>query len=521
MLTFWNNPEFVRHRRSELRRSRAIGAALVVILLCILVGLACWAAHDREMQNLRRYAEWNHATPEQILVLEQQGSIEFWRLFYRSLICGQLGVLTFWVLFSCAQSVSGERERKTWDFQRTTRLKPSELLIGKLFGEPVLAYFVALCCVPITVIAGLLGEAKFLHIVYAYTLIFSSALFLGLIGLWVSSLFESRSRGVGLIGTIGIYAIVALSTSFAEENFPGFAALSPLTGIMTLLKPRNGFPLPAIFNHVVPWVFVSLLLYVSIGVWFVVMLLRNLKRERDDIHLLSRWQVVACAALLNFLAYALFHPRLGEDVTKSEFVNEIVGMNIVILLLMGLATLTAHERLKMWWRQWRAGTASLFSNDGLAWPWLALSTFVTYGLLIWGVSAWHGRLLDRPGVLQMGAIQLLGILIFITRDVLFIQWCMLTRMRMPLVKGVLYLVLYYMSAAMIATVLSVGDHEFNWPFVGLTTPVGVFGPNDSGFHFHMSVFAGMAIQLAIIMVLVMMINRRLSRPATVSVVAAG
>ena len=521
MLNFWNNPELVRHRRAELRRSRAIGTALVVVALCILIGLACWAKHDSEMQSLRRYAEWNHATTEQIQVMEQRNPIEFWFLFYRSLIYAQLGVLTFWVLFSCAQSVSAERERKTWDFQRTTRLQPRELLIGKLFGEPVLAYFVVLCCMPITVVAGLLGEAKFLHIVYAYTLIFSSAIFLGLIGLWISSLFESRSRGVGLIGTIGIYAIIALSTSLAEENFPGFAALSPLTGIVSLLRPRNAVSPPAIFNHIVPWVFVSLLLYVLIGVWFVVMLLRNLKRERDDIHLLSRWQVVGCAALLNFLAYALFHPNPHMDVTKSEFVNEIVGMNIVILLAMGLATLTAHERLKVWWRQWRAGTASLFSNDGLAWPWLALSTIVSYGLLIWGVSAWHNRLLDRPGALQMGAIQLLGILIFITRDVLFIQWCMLTRMRMPLVKGVLYLALYYVSAAMIATVLSIGGHEFNWQFVSLTTPVGVFGPNDNGFHFPATVFAGMAIQLAIIMGLLMMINRRLSRSAAVSAIATG
>jgi len=521
MLNFWNNPEFTRHRRAELRRSRAIGTALVVAVLCILVGLACWAEHDSQMQNAHRYADYNHATAEQIQAMEQRGLIDFWFLFYRSLIYGQAGVHTFWVLFSCAQSVSGERERKTWDFQRTTRLQPSELLVGKLFGEPILAYFVILCCVPITIAAGLLGHAKLLHIISAYTLIFSSAIFVGLIGLWISSLFESRSRGVGLIGTLGLYGIIAISSSWADGNFPGFAGLSPLTGLVPLMNPEKGPPPPAIFNHIVPWVFVSLVLYVSIGIWFVIMLLRNLKRGRDDVHLLSRWQVVGCAALLNFLAYALFHPDPRMEVTKSEFVNEIVGMNIVILLAMGLATLTAHERLRVWWRQWRSGTASLFSNDGLAWPWLALSTVVAYGLLIWGVFAWHNRLLDRPGALQMGAIQLLGILIFIMRDVLFIQWSMLTRMRAPLIKGALYVVLYYASAGMVAVVLSIGKSDPAWRFISLTTPIGVFGPNDSEFHFPAAVFIGMAIQLVIIMFLMMMINRRLSRPAAVSVVATG
>ena len=38
---FWNNPEFVRHRRAELRPVRAITVAAVVILICLLVGLAC------------------------------------------------------------------------------------------------------------------------------------------------------------------------------------------------------------------------------------------------------------------------------------------------------------------------------------------------------------------------------------------------------------------------------------------------------------------------------------------------
>jgi hypothetical protein len=44
MLRFWRNPEFVRHRRSELRPTRALAVALVVLAVCLLVGLACWAS---------------------------------------------------------------------------------------------------------------------------------------------------------------------------------------------------------------------------------------------------------------------------------------------------------------------------------------------------------------------------------------------------------------------------------------------------------------------------------------------
>src|SRR5450432_3182978 len=188
MLRFWQNPEFVRHRRSELRPARALAVALVVLVVCILVGLSCWATRLADLERARQAAielggNWATRLPEN----ERLIGIEFWRRFYRSLILMQAAVLTFWSLLSCAQAVSGERERKTWDFQRTTGLKPIELLIGKVLGEPVLAYFIVLCCFPVALITGIAGQFSFLHILAAYLLLLVSALFIGLAGLWLSS----------------------------------------------------------------------------------------------------------------------------------------------------------------------------------------------------------------------------------------------------------------------------------------------------------------------------------------------
>jgi len=126
MLKFWQNPEFVRHLRSELRRTRALSVLAVVVVLCILVGLGCWAQRDGLISNARASAQASgHPTPAELELMEQRNPIEFWRLYYHALMMGQVGILSFWVLFACAQSVSAERERKTWDFQRTTRLPPA------------------------------------------------------------------------------------------------------------------------------------------------------------------------------------------------------------------------------------------------------------------------------------------------------------------------------------------------------------------------------------------------------------
>jgi len=519
MLKFWQNPEFVRHYRSELRRSRALTVLAVVVVLWILVGMGCWAERANEMERARSSAQQTgHPTAAQLAHLEERNSVEFWLLYYRSLTLGQVGLLTFWVLFACAQSVSGERERKTWDFQRTTRLSSSELLVGKLLGEPVLAYFIVLCCVPISLFAGMRGEIGLPRVLSAYAIILSSAFFVGLVGIWLSSMFESRSRGVGILGALGLYALISVAASFSDTMFPGVAALSPFTGLFSLLGAPRQLP-PPLFSHRLPWVAMTLLLHISFGAWFVLMVVRNVKKDPDELRMLSRWQVVGCVAFLNFLAYGLFDQTNGANVTMRELATFMVGLNTLILALMGLATLTPHERLKVWWRRSRAREAGIFAEDGLPWPWLAISAAIAYGFMIWGLSAWKSVLGYDPKVFESGAVQLLGILIFITRDVLFIQWCTLTRMRAPVLKGILFLGLYYATMIIVALVLNNSSYEASLRFANLVTPGGMFNRFD-GFYFPATVFVGMGIQLAAIMFLLMAINRKLARPASIPSAAA-
>ena len=215
MPRFWSNPEFVRHRRSELRPVRAITVAAVVIVLCVLLGMACWSF---EQSLLARTAATD--------ALQKDFARQSWLLFYRWLIGLQGIAVTFWTLFSCAQSVSGERDRKTWDFQRTTRLTPAEILIGKLLGEPVLMYFAVLCVAPITLIAGLAGGLSVGAVISVFVSLAVTSVFLGLGGMWLSTLLESRTRGIGLIGALALYGFTLGAYGFRESGLPGLAALS-------------------------------------------------------------------------------------------------------------------------------------------------------------------------------------------------------------------------------------------------------------------------------------------------------
>lgn len=524
---FWNNPEFVRHRRAELRAVRAITVAIVVLVLCALIGMACWSHQRGLLENTQRLAaastagEWD----QRLESAERDFARQMWLLFYRWLIGVQGLALTFWSLFACAQSVSGERDRKTWEFQRTTRLTPAEILIGKLFGEPVLMYFAALCAAPVTLFAGLAGGLSLGTVVSIFVFLLVMSMFLGLGGLWLSTLLESRTRGIGLIGALALYGFTLGIYTMVESGLPGLAALSPLAACVDLLGAIPDSALnhtsAVLFGQSIPWWLMSLLLCGSFGAWLVLMLVRNLKRDYADIRPLSRWQAIGCAAFLNFLIYALLQPTSGVDVearARAWFPDAgsvavfAVGINGLILFLMGLATLIPQERLKIWQRGHATGESKLFSSDGPSWPWLAISAVVAYGLMVWGLLAWDHELPLQPSTLETAAIRLLLVLVFVTRDVLFLQWCMLTRLRQPVVKGFMFLCLYYAAAGVVTGLAGVSSADAGQWMMALLTPVKAFDTTAKGMELMSDVAVGLALQGGVIALLLMGIASRLQRP---------
>ena len=533
---FWSNPEFVRHRRAELRPVRAITIAAVVAVMCVLLGLACWSYEQNLLENARRGAETfaTDAWKFRLDQLQQEFARKTWMLFYRWLIGVQGVALTFWTLFSCAQSVSGERDRKTWDFQRTTRLTPAEILIGKLMGEPILVYFAVLCAAPVTLIAGLAGGLSFGIVTSVFIFLAVTSLFLGLGGMWLSTLLESRTRGVGLIGALALYGLTLGAYGMRESGLPGLAAISPLTGIIDMVLDKTDTPFrlaPTLFGREVSWLLMNVLLCGAFIAWLAVMLVRNLKRDYQDIRPLSRWQAVGCAAFLNFLIYALLSPGYSaNDVyheTRGGWFPDAkavamfaVAMNGLILFLMGLATLTPQERLKVWRRKRASGESAIFADDGLPWPWLGISAVVAYALMVWGLLAWDHTLPLEMGTLQTAAIRLLLVLVFVMRDVLFLQWCVLTRLRQPIVKGVLFLGLYYAAAAVMTVLAGVVSSESGamW-MLALLTPVQVFDPKIAGLAFPAATYAGLALQTGVIGGVLMAISSRLQRPLRVGAAA--
>jgi hypothetical protein len=507
MLAFWTNPEFVRHRRSELRAGRALAVVGASITVCLVIALLCWTP---EQPHYSRFAGDNTLFAA------------FSRRCFIALMFVQTGILTLWSVIACAQSISGERDKGTWDFQRVTRLTPGEFLIGKLIGEPILGYFILACCAPLTIAAGLMGHVQIQDIALCYLQVVATALFTGLVGIWLSSLAESRARSIGVIGALFVYGVIISMSGLSEGDFPGAAAISPLPSLLATLRISSaGLSKARLFGIAIPWVVMSLLLYFAVGAWFVSMVTRNIKRDFGDLRWLSRWQAVGFAIFFSLLLSALAYPwfPVPNSVARSAdtyslytryaarlFVQSIVWTNAAVLLVVGLATLTPPERLRIWRRDLSAGRASLFAENSLPWPWIVTSAIVCYGFLILDVFLWHTRLAGSFSSFAILALQSGVLCLFVARDILFIQWCKLTKMKAPVVKGFLWLGLYY--ALMTVTMVVIGgvSEGGSLAFSNLVTPFGLFNVDYSN---STSVAVGAAIQLFEVALLVWIILNRL------------
>jgi hypothetical protein len=496
MLKFWRNPEFVRHARAELRGPRAITAGLLALIVCALVGLASWAAEHEKL-------------------------LEFFRFFHGWLVGLQFVFAGFWAASTCGQAISRERELKTYDFLKTTRLSPLEIMIGKVTGVPILAYFVVACTLPVSFLAGIWAGYSPLTLFAVYILLLALTLFVSLLGLTFSmGLEKSASAFVALLIILPMTGLYGL----AESPFPGFGGFSILPALFERygVGPASEFHKPTVFGLQTSYFIVTLILYAAFGAWMVVMLRRNLKREVEQIRLLSRWGAVGFAAFLNVIFYAFLDPKmLSVDFSyplqpKVLSVMTVV-LNGILLLLLGIAMLTPHERLKVWWRRRVAKEEGYFSEFGLPWPWLVLAATVAYGLLAAEAAGLAGTFGIKEWQLGRAALLLLVILVYSIRDVLFLQWCNVTRMKRPLMKGLLYLSLYYVAVSIIAAVAGVAGSKYAEGVFQVATPLGALLAEDKlGLRSSPLVFAGLIPQLFATYMVLKAIHQRISRPAVAS-----
>src|SRR5437879_5584091 len=159
-LDFWNNPIVVSAFRVRYRRGGIFNLTTVYLMALVIGGILLYRYRDK----------FSGTWPRNYLL---------------ALLGVQFFISAIVAASSTASSIRHEVANRTLDFQRISSLSPWQIVLGKLLGEPALAYLLAIASIPLTAWCWMLGVegVSLLVLLLMYVNLARSTVLLGSLGL--------------------------------------------------------------------------------------------------------------------------------------------------------------------------------------------------------------------------------------------------------------------------------------------------------------------------------------------------
>jgi len=370
----FENPIFITQRRL-VHRAGVLAATLIAGLIgfCLLLGFA-GSSHGP-------FA--NHQTPAEI------------GQFYYGWIVGlEIVVLVIGGFSRVSRALSDDRKAGLWDSNRLTPLRPEQILAGYWLGPVLREFYMTVVLAGFGLLIVLAAGLPLTLWLGTQLLIASTALFFGLLGLLVGTVFL-RPQGVFIILLcLPVYPFTFLAPSRMISNFllPSygighlFSAARPGPGSMEWLTPAQLFGIP------VHPVCLSLALQGLLSAFLWRALVRKTANPFQP--LLLRWEAVGLFSLLLVVQHGLLwdywlgrypavvfaNNRIHSSSSEMPLLAIVHGGTIFVgLLLLGLAS-PLPERVRV--ESLRLGfktVGAIFSRSAVS---LALVLAVIAGLLL-------------------------------------------------------------------------------------------------------------------------------------------
>lgn len=469
-MSLFTNPEIVRNARIQLRPRRMISAATLCAALEVALGYF--------------YLRGGYA------VDSAQGTVYgYGRGLLTTVLWIQALVLVIGGGIASIHAIQREKDQNTFDFQRLTRLSPFELTIGKLFGPPLMVYFVFACLLPAAIVGAVAGRASWQFVLAAYFVLILGAIAYMALALVISLFLQ---RGTATWAILFYLLLVFLTAQSGGETNLALRAVSPffatelaqqstwnLVPTATHLFLRNGVPLTIpshfqdlFFGTAVHHALVLPILFLTLMAWFIPAVARNIKRDPASYELYTPAQALGFLCYLNFILFAFFQWRrpfvtfLGfRSLSALGAQSLLLIINIAPFFIFGLMLLRNRNRMR---RRLHSIEAAPISVESI-WP----APYIFLGAILVGaamilVIQWK-RDPSLEWSLTVAIFRVIYFAVWISCDLLFLQWMNLRRGRHPLPLGVLYLIVYYVCAGLVVGALHLTQNPFTAIF--LPTPL--------------------------------------------------
>ncbi len=340
-ITAWlDNPIFVKHMRSRLRRSQFLPSAVIVLVLCFFIAYGGWA-----------------------LNAFSNGSA------FKMLLGLQTILLVIMGATQVASSVGGARESGILDFHRVSPLSPLAVTLGFFFGAPIREYALFALTLPFCLLCIWYESPSIGDFFQAEAVLVLVAWLLQSLSLMAALMTKKpKSGGRGAIGILIFFFVVGSNVYSAASRGPGMG------GEITTL----GF-----FGLQLPWLL--LLTIFALPALFFFMLASVRKMNSDRAHPYTKREAVICLSVETVLV-------LGATWDLTNFPPlvffMIYGLIIIGCVLTATMTPNLGEYAKGVRRAEKRGLVRLSYWDDLALNRVALAA-ICLVVLVGSTAAWY------------------------------------------------------------------------------------------------------------------------------------
>ena len=122
----------------------------------------------------------------------------------------QVCIVALYVPIITASSISGEKERQTFDIMLTTCMSPFSIVFGKVLSEVLRILFFVVASTPIMALSFVVGGLSWINLLYYLLAVILFAVFAGSIGI-LASAFCRKSVSAVLLSFVMYFIIFALT----------------------------------------------------------------------------------------------------------------------------------------------------------------------------------------------------------------------------------------------------------------------------------------------------------------------
>jgi ABC-type transport system involved in multi-copper enzyme maturation permease subunit len=203
------NPMTLKELRERMRGGRAFAVITVYVLLLCIFAVVLFAANAPITRGLATSVTG-----------------DLGRAMFAGIVGLELALMLFIAPAFTAGSVTGERERQTYDLLRMTLLPPASFLIGKLQAAFGFIVLLMLAAIPLQSIAFLFGGVSEVELVLSLVMLLVTGLTFSAVGLFFSAHTARTNAASTRAYLVAVLVMVGMPVLLGVLGAPFYNALS-------------------------------------------------------------------------------------------------------------------------------------------------------------------------------------------------------------------------------------------------------------------------------------------------------